>query len=147
MLACWSGIRPYVDCNSFGPRSIEAGVRLYGAERIVCDTDGTEFGCDWTRKVLAEMQIGEEAREQILQRNAGRDARARRRDRALQKSRRLIPPAPGRSPSAQRRALGIRQAIVAVIVVGLIAGPRSPGRNDRPAGPDVLWRWPDGRVP
>jgi predicted TIM-barrel fold metal-dependent hydrolase len=60
----------YVDCNSFGPRSIEAAVRLYGAERIVCGTDGTEFGCDWTRKALAEAQIGEEAREQILHGNA-----------------------------------------------------------------------------
>jgi predicted TIM-barrel fold metal-dependent hydrolase len=60
----------YVDCNSFGPRAIEAGVRLYGAERIVCGTDGTEFGCDWTRKALAEADIGEEAREQILHRNA-----------------------------------------------------------------------------
>ena len=60
----------YVDCNSFGPRAIEAGVRLYGAERIVCGTDGTEFGCDWTNKALAEAQIGEEAREQILHRNA-----------------------------------------------------------------------------
>src|SRR5271165_5008433 len=60
----------YVDCNSFGPRAIEAAVRLYGAERIVCGTDGTEFGCDWTRKALAEAQIGEDAREQILHRNA-----------------------------------------------------------------------------
>jgi predicted TIM-barrel fold metal-dependent hydrolase len=60
----------YVDCNSFGPRAIEAGVHLYGAERIVCGTDGTEFGCDWTRKALAEAQIGEDAREQILHRNA-----------------------------------------------------------------------------
>jgi predicted TIM-barrel fold metal-dependent hydrolase len=60
----------YVDCNSFGPRAIEAGVRLYGAERIVCGTDGTEFGCDWTRKALAEADIGQEAREQILHRNA-----------------------------------------------------------------------------
>jgi predicted TIM-barrel fold metal-dependent hydrolase len=60
----------YVDCNSFGPHSIEAAVRLYGAERIVCGTDGTEFGCDWTRKALAEADIGEEAREQILRRNA-----------------------------------------------------------------------------
>ena len=60
----------YVDCNSFGPRAIEAAVSLYGAERIVCGTDGTEFGCDWTRKALAEAQIGEEARQQILQRNA-----------------------------------------------------------------------------
>jgi predicted TIM-barrel fold metal-dependent hydrolase len=60
----------YVDCNSFGPRSIEAAVSLYGAERIVCGTDGTEFGCDWTRKALAEAQIGDHAREQILHRNA-----------------------------------------------------------------------------
>src|SRR6266700_4664866 len=60
----------YVDCNSFGPHSIEAAVRLYGAERIVCGTDGTEFGCDWTRKALAEAQIVEEAREQILHGNA-----------------------------------------------------------------------------
>jgi predicted TIM-barrel fold metal-dependent hydrolase len=60
----------YVDCNSFGPHSIEAAVRLYGAERIVCGTDGTEFGCDWTRKALAEAAIGDDAREQILHRNA-----------------------------------------------------------------------------
>jgi predicted TIM-barrel fold metal-dependent hydrolase len=78
--------RAYVDCNSFGPRAIEAAVRLYGADRIVCGTDGTEFGCDWTRKALAEAQIGEEAREQILQRNAaallGRVAKAAPRERA-----------------------------------------------------------------
>ena len=60
----------HVDCNSFGPRAIEAAVNLYGAERIVCGTDGTEFGCDWTRKALAEAQIGEAAREKILHRNA-----------------------------------------------------------------------------
>src|ERR1700726_1138389 len=60
----------YVDCNSFGPRAIEAAVSLYGAERIVGGTDGTEFGGGWTRKALAEAQIGEEAREQILHRNA-----------------------------------------------------------------------------
>jgi predicted TIM-barrel fold metal-dependent hydrolase len=60
----------YVDCNSFGPRAIEAAVSLYGAERIVCGTDGSAFGVDWTRKALADAQIGEEAREQILRRNA-----------------------------------------------------------------------------
>ena len=60
----------YVDCNSFGPRAIEAAVRLYGAERIVCGTDGTEFGTDWTHKALAEAEIGEEARRQILHGNA-----------------------------------------------------------------------------
>jgi predicted TIM-barrel fold metal-dependent hydrolase len=60
----------YVDCNSFGPRAIEAAVHLYGAERIVCGTDGTEFGVTWTRKALAEAEIGEEARDKILHRNA-----------------------------------------------------------------------------
>ena len=60
----------YVDCNSFGSRAIEAGVHLYGAERIVCGTDGSEFGVDWTFKAIAEAQIGAEAREQILHRNA-----------------------------------------------------------------------------
>src|SRR6476659_405755 len=53
----------YVDCNSFGPHSIEAGVRTYGADRIVCGTDGTAFGIDWTTKALAEADIGQEARE------------------------------------------------------------------------------------
>ena len=48
----------YVDCNSFGPRAIEAAVALYGAERIVCGTDGSRVrrgldaegaggGADW----------------------------------------------------------------------------------------------------
>jgi aminocarboxymuconate-semialdehyde decarboxylase len=60
----------YVDCNSFGPHSIEAAVRIYGADRIVCGTDGTEFGCDWTHKALSDAAIGDEAREQILHGNA-----------------------------------------------------------------------------
>ncbi|MGN6716690.1 MAG: amidohydrolase family protein [Candidatus Binatia bacterium] len=60
----------YVDCNSFGPGAIEAPVRLYSAERIVCGTDGTEFGCEWTSKALADAQIGEDARAKILHRNA-----------------------------------------------------------------------------
>src|SRR5271166_3483117 len=60
----------YVDCNSFGARAIEAAVSLYGAERIVCGTDGSAFGVDWTRKALADARIGEAAREQILHRNA-----------------------------------------------------------------------------
>src|SRR5580658_1427271 len=60
----------FVDCNSFGPRAIEAAVALYGAERIVCGTDGTAFGVDWTRKALEDAQIGDEARALILERNA-----------------------------------------------------------------------------
>ncbi|MFM9967880.1 MAG: amidohydrolase family protein [Burkholderiales bacterium] len=59
-----------VDCNSFGARAIEAGVRLYGAERIIFGTDGTEFGCDWSSKAVAEAEIGAEAKEKILHRNA-----------------------------------------------------------------------------
>jgi predicted TIM-barrel fold metal-dependent hydrolase len=60
----------YVDCNSFGPHAIEAAVRLYGAERIVCGTDGTAFGVDWTAKALAEADIGNDARNRILHGNA-----------------------------------------------------------------------------
>lgn len=62
--------RVYVDCNSFGPRAIEAGVRTYGAERIVCGTDGSEFGCTWTSKALAEADISPQERELILHGNA-----------------------------------------------------------------------------
>jgi predicted TIM-barrel fold metal-dependent hydrolase len=60
----------YVDCNSFGPRAIEAAVSLYGAERIVCGTDGSAFGVDWTRKALEDARIGQDERELILRRNA-----------------------------------------------------------------------------
>src|SRR5256714_6369165 len=56
----------YVDCNSFGPHAIEAAVRLYCAEYIVCGTDGTEFGVDWNHKAVTEADIGEGARERIL---------------------------------------------------------------------------------
>ncbi len=62
--------RVYVDCNSFGSRAIEAAVRLYGADRIVCGTDGTEFGVEWTAKAIAEADIGDEARRRILHGNA-----------------------------------------------------------------------------
>lgn len=59
-----------VDCNSFGSRAIEAAVDLYGADRIVCGTDGSEFGCDWTLKALADARISDDERQQILYRNA-----------------------------------------------------------------------------
>jgi predicted TIM-barrel fold metal-dependent hydrolase len=36
----------------------------------VCGTDGTEFGCEWTTKALAEARIGEDARAKILHHNA-----------------------------------------------------------------------------
>ena len=60
----------YVDCNSFGARAIEAAVALYGADRIVCGTDGSAFGVDWTRKALSEARISEDERQDILTRNA-----------------------------------------------------------------------------
>jgi aminocarboxymuconate-semialdehyde decarboxylase len=60
----------YVDCNSFGARAIEAGVRLFGADRIVFGTDGTEFGCEWSTRAVSEADIGAEARSKILHRNS-----------------------------------------------------------------------------
>ena len=60
----------FVDCNSFGARAIEAGVRLYGTDRITFGTDGTEFGCEWSTNAVSEAQISSEARENILYRNA-----------------------------------------------------------------------------
>ena len=60
----------YVDCNSFGARAIEMAVELYGADRIVCGTDGSAFGVDWTHKALEEARIDDKARQQILHGNA-----------------------------------------------------------------------------
>jgi predicted TIM-barrel fold metal-dependent hydrolase len=59
-----------VDCNSFGARAIEAAVDLYGANRIVCGTDGSEFGCDWTLKALRDARISDDERQKILYGNA-----------------------------------------------------------------------------
>jgi predicted TIM-barrel fold metal-dependent hydrolase len=60
----------FVDCNSFGARAIEMAASLYGTERIVCGTDGTAFGVDWTQKALADTQLDDKSRDQILRRNA-----------------------------------------------------------------------------
>lgn len=62
----------YVDCNSFGPRAIENGIAAYGPEKIFFGTDGTEFGCTWSEKAIADAQISEEARQAILHGNAAR---------------------------------------------------------------------------
>jgi hypothetical protein len=56
--------------DSLGPRAIEAAVRLYGADRIGCGNDGAESGGEWTSTAPMDAQIGEEAREKILHRNA-----------------------------------------------------------------------------
>ncbi len=60
----------FVDCNSFGPRAIEAGVAAYGAGKIVYGTDGTGFGCDWTNKALADARIDDDERRAIRHDNA-----------------------------------------------------------------------------
>lgn len=60
----------FVDCNSFGPRAIEAGVRAYGEDRIVFGTDGSAFGCNWTTKALDEAEISDQAKQKILHHNA-----------------------------------------------------------------------------
>jgi predicted TIM-barrel fold metal-dependent hydrolase len=62
----------FMDCNSFGAGAIEMGVKLYGAEKILFGTDGTEFGADWSNKAVAEADIGEDARNAIRHGNAAR---------------------------------------------------------------------------
>ena len=52
------------------PRAIEAAAALYGADRIVCGTDGTEFGVEWTSKAIADSHLSAEEKAQILYRNA-----------------------------------------------------------------------------
>lgn len=62
----------FVDCNSFGARGIEAGVAVYGADKIVFGTDGTPFGAAWSRKALEDADVTEEERQLILNGNAAR---------------------------------------------------------------------------
>ena len=62
----------FYDCNSLGAHAIEAGVRLYGEDRILFGTDGTEFGGKWTNKALADAEISDNAKDQIRYGNAVR---------------------------------------------------------------------------
>jgi len=59
-----------VDCNSFGPRSIERAVEVYGADRIVFGTDGSDFGTQWVQGALNDARISEFERQAILHGNA-----------------------------------------------------------------------------
>lgn len=59
-----------VDCNSMGSRGIERAVEVYGANRIVFGSDGTDFGAAWSKKAIAEANITEEAKQAILSGNA-----------------------------------------------------------------------------
>ncbi len=62
--------RMLVDCNSFGARAIEMAVAVYGAEKIVCGTDGTSFGMAWTQRAIAEARLSEAEKQAILDGNA-----------------------------------------------------------------------------
>lgn len=62
--------RLLVDCNSFGPRALELAVAVYGADKIVCGTDGTSFGMAWTLRAVAEAHISEAEKQAILDDNA-----------------------------------------------------------------------------
>jgi predicted TIM-barrel fold metal-dependent hydrolase len=59
-----------VDCNSFGPRSIETAVLLYGADKIVLGTDGTNFGMKWSMDAIWDAAISDADRHAILRGNA-----------------------------------------------------------------------------
>ena len=62
----------YVDCNSFGAKAIELGVDLYGADKIMFATDGTDFSTEWSNKAIAEARLDASQRRQILHENAQR---------------------------------------------------------------------------
>jgi predicted TIM-barrel fold metal-dependent hydrolase len=60
----------YVDCNSFGARGIELAVGLYGADKIVFGTDGTDFGMKWSVDAVADACISDAEKKAILYGNA-----------------------------------------------------------------------------
>ncbi len=64
--------RLLVDCNSFGARGIEMAVAVYGADKIVCGSDGTDFGMEWTNRALDEARISEEDKQLIREGDAKR---------------------------------------------------------------------------
>jgi uncharacterized protein len=61
-----------VDCNSLSGRAIELAVQVYGADKIVFGSDGTDFGMDWTNKAISEARISETERNLIRDGNAKR---------------------------------------------------------------------------
>lgn len=62
--------RCYVDCNSFGPRGIELAAAVYGADKVVLGTDGTDFGTEWSLHALAQARLDDAARRAIAGGNA-----------------------------------------------------------------------------
>ncbi len=64
--------RVVVDCNSFSAPAIELAVGVYGADKIMLGTDGSNFGVEWSLKAIAEADIGDAARRAILDDNAAK---------------------------------------------------------------------------
>jgi aminocarboxymuconate-semialdehyde decarboxylase len=60
------------DCNSLGARSIEMAVGVYGADKIVFGSDGTDFGMDWTHKAINDAKISDAEKDLIRAGNAKR---------------------------------------------------------------------------
>lgn len=65
-------MRVFVDCNSLGARAIELAVGLYGSDKIVLGTDGSDFSANWSKKAIAEARITDAHRRAILAGNAAR---------------------------------------------------------------------------
>lgn len=61
-----------VDCNSLSARAIELAVQVYGADKIVFGSDGTDFGMEWTQNAIADARLSDAERRAILQGNAER---------------------------------------------------------------------------
>lgn len=61
-----------VDCNSLSSRSIELAVHVYGADKILFGSDGTDFGMAWTNKAIDEARISDAEKNAIRVGNARR---------------------------------------------------------------------------
>jgi len=61
-----------VDCNSLSGRALELAVQVYGADKIVFGSDGSDFGMDWTQKAIAAARISDAEKRAILEGNANR---------------------------------------------------------------------------
>jgi predicted TIM-barrel fold metal-dependent hydrolase len=58
--------RTFVDCNSFAAPAIELAVQLYGADRMMMGTDGTDFGTEWSLKAINQARIAPSEKQAIL---------------------------------------------------------------------------------
>lgn len=66
----FADMKVVVDCNSLGSRSIETAVMLYGADKIVLGTDGTNFGMKWSIDAINGSKISDADKHAILHGNA-----------------------------------------------------------------------------